>query len=108
MRGSRLQAVGEEDVLPLIGAMEVPAEASPHQEKNATQEAFTNLLMMSLKALSQRAIVALASLVDLALLASVFALLLMVISEPTTLQLVAVAGYGIFTLCALFMRRRNA
>lgn len=95
---SRLQAVSEEE----ISSVEVEPVAQTRSER-----ALTGLLMVSLRSLSQRAIVALSSLVDLLLLSSVFALLLIVISAPSTAQLIAVAGYAIFTLGALFMRRRN-
>jgi hypothetical protein len=68
-------------------------------------QAITNMLMIALKALSQRTIIALASLVDLALAASVFVLWMIVISTPTTLQLIGLGMYGMFVLIALFMRR---
>jgi hypothetical protein len=103
---SRLQAVGEEDAA-LIG--DEPAQAqvvfSGGGGTQRAESALTGLLITSLRALSQRTIVALASLVDLALLGSVFALMLMVISSPSQLQLVAIAGYGSFVLGALWMRR---
>ena len=105
MRGTRLQAVGEEDAA-LIG--EEPPVTVPNvpRETRRAESALTGLLITSLRALSQRTVVALASLIDLALLGSVFALMLMVISSPSQLQLVAVAGYGAFVLGALWMRRK--
>lgn len=100
---SRLQAVGEEDAA-LIGE-DPPPVPNVSRETRRAESALTGLLITSLRALSQRTIVALASLVDLALLGSVFALMLMVISSPSQLQLVAIAGYGSFVLGALWMRR---
>ena|ERR1700728_83601 len=107
--GTRLQAVGEEEIPTLIGEEEpapriiaapVSRETSPR-----AQTALTGLLLTSLRALSQRTIVAIASLVDLALVASAFALWLMVIANPTPLQLGGVGGYAAFILFALYMRR---
>ncbi len=100
--GTRLQEVGGEQVT-LIGEEPVP---QPAPRPSATQSALTGLLLTSLKALSQRTVVALASLVDLALIGSAFALWLIIIANPTTPQLIGVAGYGAFVLIALFMRRR--
>jgi hypothetical protein len=101
MARTRLTAISEEAVPELIGTTEHIPVTEPQRDS-----AFTSLLLMSLRALSQRAIVALASLVDFALLASAFALWLMVIAQPTTLQLIAVAGYAVFVLCAIMFRRR--
>jgi hypothetical protein len=70
------------------------------------QSAFTSLLTVSLKALSQRALVALASLVDLALIASAFVLWLNVIEQPSVLQLVGVGMYAAFILVAIWVRTR--
>jgi hypothetical protein len=70
------------------------------------QSTFTSLLTVSLKALSQRAIVALASLVDLALIASAFVLWLNVIQQPNILQLVGIGMYAAFILVAIWARSR--
>jgi hypothetical protein len=74
--------------------------------QTATQSAFASLLTVSLKALSQRALVALASLVDLALIASAFVLWLNVIREPSVLQLVGIGMYAAFILVAIWARGR--
>jgi hypothetical protein len=71
-----------------------------------TQSAFASLLAVSLKALSQRALVALASLVDLALIASAFVLWLNVIQQPSVLQLVGIGMYATFILVAIWARSR--
>lgn len=99
--GTRLQEVGGEEVT-LIG--EEPAH-QPAPRPSATQSALTGLLLTSLKALSQRTVVALASLVDLALIGSVFTLWLLIIANPTPPQLIGVAGYAVFVLVALWFRR---
>jgi hypothetical protein len=103
---TRLTAVREEDAR-LIGE-EPPAPVAPQvsRETSRAQSALTGLLLTSLRALSQRAIVALSSLVDLAMIGSVFALCLMIIGNPTTPQLIGAAGYAVFILTAIFMRRR--
>jgi hypothetical protein len=101
---SRLQAVGEEDAA-LIGE-DPPPVPNVSRETRRAESALTGLLITSLRALSQRTIVALASLVDLALLGSVFALWLLIIANPTTYQLIGVAGYAVFVLIALYMRHR--
>ena len=69
-------------------------------------QALTGMLMLALKALSQRTIVALGSLVDLALASSVFVMWLMVIAQPSVLQLVGLGGYAFFVLVSLYMRRQ--
>ena len=103
MARTRLQAIGEESIPELIGTTEAiqPPPAPPRDS------AWTSLLILSLRALSQRAIVALASLVDLALLASVFVIALLIIRDPTVLQLVLAAGYAMFVTGALLVRRRE-
>ncbi len=101
MARSRLQAVGEEDAALIGEEPPPPVEPAPRR----VEHALTGLLITSLRALSQRAIVALSSLVDLALLASAFALWLLIIANPTLLQLTAVGGYAVFVLLSLYMRR---
>jgi hypothetical protein len=111
--GTRLQPVEEmpqtEVAQSLIGQ---EPERAPRQHepppRPRVESAMTSLLLMSLRALSQRTIVALASLVDLALLSSVFAALLLIIGKPTTPQLVAIAGYAIFVLISVWIRRGTA
>ena len=94
MAQTRLQPVDIEN------APEVPRE-TPRGDT-----AFANLLAVSLRALSQRAVIALASLVDLALIASAFVLWLKVIREPTVLQLGGIGMYAAFILIAIYARKR--
>ena len=82
---------------------QAPADAAPSRK----DDAFTGLLALSLKALSQRALIALSSLVDLLLIAAAFVLWLNVMAEPTVLQLIGVGMYAAFTLLALWMRREK-
>ena len=112
MAQSRLTAVREEDA-PLLGEEQPRAPLGLGIAGNASREtpraqaALTGLLLTSLRALSQRAFVALASLVDLALIGSAFALWLLVIREPSVLQLTGVGGYAVFILAAIMLRRRG-
>jgi hypothetical protein len=107
MAQSRLAAVREEEAQLIAEEPPRPAPPPPApRETPRVQSALTGLLLTSLRALSQRAIVALASLVDLALIGSVFALCLMIIAAPTVPQLIGAAGYAVFILIAIFMRGR--
>jgi len=65
------------------------------------------MMMMALKALSQRALVALASLFTLAAMASVFALAWVMV-DPNILQLTKLGMYGLFVLAALYVVRRRS
>ncbi len=104
MARTRLQAVGEEPIPNLIGE-EIPRP--PPQPQPTAERAFTNLLLVSLRALSQRTIVAIGNLVDGALLASAFTLWTLIIRDPSSLQLWAVGSYACFCLIALWLRRRG-
>ena len=95
---SRLIAVNETSAPD--DAPEKPSPASP------IESGLAYLLMTSLKALSQRALVALASMVDLLLIASAFALWFMIIATPDVSQLVGVGMYALFILAAIHLRRR--
>lgn len=69
------------------------------------QQQAADAVFLALRALSARAVIAIAALTDLALIGSAFALWLMVIASPSVLQLVGVGGYAVFILCAVVMRR---
>ncbi len=100
MQGTRLIAVDTDT--------EQPGErlglTAPRE--NRAEGVLTGLLLTALRTLSQKTIVALASLVDLGLIASVFALCLMIVSEPSTAQLIEAAGYATFILTSIYIRRR--
>ncbi len=89
-----------------LQTIEVAEVESAVQPTASRETALGSLLMMSLKALSQRALVALASLVDLALIASAFVIWRSVMGEPSVLQLVGVGMYAAFILTALYTRHR--
>ena len=83
----------------------MPAEAAA-VARDAFDSRWTDLLALSLKALSQRALVALSSLFTLLVAASAFWLWLSVLPAPTPLQLVGVGGYAVFVLALEFVRRK--
>jgi hypothetical protein len=102
MQGTRLLAVDTEDEPRTPLGLSVPRETSSER----TEHALTGLLLTTLRTLSQKTVVALASLVDLALIGSVFALCLLIVKEPSALQLVEAAGYAVFIGVSLWLRRR--
>ena len=104
MRGTRLQEV----VLDTVAETEpVTLPEPPPVQRQQRQEAVSaNLLALALQKLSQRAIVAIASMVDLALIASVFVALLMILGTPSLQQMISVAGYAVFVSVAIVLRRR--
>lgn len=105
---SRLVPVGERVESEETETLDPPQRVSPPERKSWIPDAATALLITALKTLSQKTIVALASLVDFALIMSAFALWIMVIANPTILQLVGVGGYALFVLCAIWARGRHA
>jgi hypothetical protein len=101
---NRLTAVGDPE--PVDAVVEMPQLVAPLPPSRASA-AITDGLMLALKALSQRALVALAALEHLILAGSVFAIWLRVIAEPSELQLVGVGGYAAFVLLLVWMRNRS-
>jgi hypothetical protein len=99
MRSTRLTAVEETDVPEIAPA--------PPPQPNLTH-ALTSLMFLSMKSLSQKSLVALAALTDLAIVSSAFVLWLMVIANPTQAQLVGVGLYGLFVLAVIWWRGRHA
>ena len=97
MAASNLRTV-DDDELPTFGP---DPEPSPRGAKLASDAIF-----LALGALTKRAMVALASLADMAMIGSAFVLWVLIIANPTILQLVGVGAYGTFILAALMMRRR--
>jgi hypothetical protein len=100
---NRLKPVGEDEPVPDLIQAAPPRPVQPPPSQNLDR--ITGMLMMALRALSQRTVIALASLVDLALAGSVFVLWLLVIAQPTQLQLVGLGMYGAFILICLWLRR---
>lgn len=65
----------------------------------------TQMLLLGLKALSQRALVALSACFTLLTVASAFALWWRVLPEPSVFQLVGLGLYGVFVLAVHLVRR---
>lgn len=91
-----LKQVAEEEVPALIGQ-----EPVQRQESDAT----ANMMLLALRALSQRAFVSLVALRNLALAGSVCWLMSGIIASPSVLQLVGVGMYGAFTLAVMWIWR---
>ncbi len=98
---NRLTAVGEEDV----EVAEIQKPQSARQPPQAPSNVAVTGLIIALKALSQRSIIAVASLFNLVLLASAFVLWWQIIEAPSVLQIVTTSIYSLFILVALWMRR---
>lgn len=100
---ARLEAVGE--VPDYVQQPQQPAEQS------TAEKAATKMLIMGLSALSQRATIALAIILEgafiLALVASVFFLFYLIIPTPNQTQLVGVGMYGLFIISIVMVRRRK-
>lgn len=112
---TRLTAVGEEFMPDPVEAQRFdPATGAPAAKPPSGGEGrppraesmLASLLLTTLRTLPAKTAIALAGLADLAMIASAFVLWLLVISEPTTLQLIGVGGYAVFVLVALMVRRR--
>lgn len=101
---NRLTAVGEEDVPDTPTVAQQPLQPPP--QSPATQAALAGLII-ALKALSQRTIVALASLFDLVLIGSAFVLWWQIIDDPNALRITAAGMYSGFIASVLLMRRRQ-
>lgn len=95
----RLKLLGESETATNEGAVEAVEE---REEKRATLD----LLLLALKALSQRALVAATNSVTLLGLGSVFWLAGAVLEEPTILRLVCLGMYGAFVLALRAVWRR--
>ena len=78
----------------------------PQAASTVATNAAMAIILKALQVLSQRTVIALASLFDLALCASVFFLAYQITNDPKPLQLWSVGGYACFVLLVLFQRRR--
>jgi len=91
----------------IIDETETP-EVRPQPRTAATQQqdAAFSAMMLALKTLSQKTLVALSRLTALAFVGSVF-WLFMSIPNPTTLQIVWGGMYGVFILTTIFLMARK-
>lgn len=103
--------IGEEEVqTPLTPAQEaLAAIASATAEAHATiasaADANRQILLIALRALSQRALTAISDSFTLLLVASVWWLWSSVLANPTLQQIETVGGYAAFCLAIEFIRR---
>jgi prepilin signal peptidase PulO-like enzyme (type II secretory pathway) len=67
----------------------------------------TEMLLLALKTLSQRALTAITNLFTVILVASAWWLWTNVLPNPTTQQLIALGGYALFCLLIEMVRRRK-
>lgn len=97
----RFELIGEQPATP------TPAEPSPSMFTAAN----ANILLLSLRALSQRTAMEIARLGSIAftaaLVAAVWVLVARVLPEPTQPQLIALAGFAGFCLLIDIVRRRK-
>lgn len=91
------QLLGEEELRKAQAAAPAP------QQPTAT----ANLLLLALRALSQRALTAITNAFSLILVFSVCALVSGILPEPSTHGLIAVGGYAVFCLLIDIARRRS-
>ena len=94
-----------DNVQPLNPQFELEQDPTPPPKPQTNH--VLNLLLLALKALSQRALIALASLFTLLTVGSVFWLCL-TLPEPNLYHLIQIAMYALFVLAAnyLVLRRR--
>lgn len=92
----------------IIGEEDAPDETAQvaRSTKPDSAERHTQLLMLSLRALSQRALTAVTNLFTLLAVGSAFWLWSGVLPNPSPPQLVGLAGYAVF-LCAIEVLRRR-
>lgn len=85
-----------------------PAIPAPDRQSTADQitKFNTQLLLLSLKALSQRALVTIGNLMTCGLVASAWVLWWSVLGNPTGLQLIGLGGYAFFVFLIDVARRR--
>ena len=94
----------------VIGEREAPQPAPAAPPASADADATkrnTEMLLLALRALSQRAVTAITNLFSLLLVLSVWVLALHVLDNPSTGQLIALAGYAVFVLAIDVVRRRS-
>ena len=110
MAQTRLRSLGEGDTDQLYqpGPIEEGTPTGPlSRQGTPVEHAATSILFASLKALSHRAVIAVANLFVLLTAISAFWLWFVTMPSPTILQLVGLTLYGVLILCLnwLVLRR---
>ena len=115
MQGNRLRPIGDD--IPTFfgdGTSETPSSPVPPPRPSPTvaeQQAATGILMLALRALSQRAVVAVGHLFVLFTAASAWWLWMTTLPQPTVQQLVGLGLYGLLILALNYLvlsRTRNS
>ena len=106
MQGNRLRPIGDE--IPFFGGPEPEAPPAappspPPRPNQRAEQAATGILMLALKALSQRAIVAIGNLFVLLTAASAWWLWMTTLPQPSIQQLVGLALYGLLILALNYL-----
>lgn len=97
----------QDDDIPRIHAAQPTfTRDDPAPAESAASQAAMSFLLLSLKTLSQKTLVALASLFTLLTAASVFAIAFVISSNPTVLQLILLGLYSAFVLILTVVRRK--
>jgi hypothetical protein len=100
MQGNRLRPIGEE--IPAFFGAEAeqpqPTPPPPQQPSQSAQHAATSMLLLALRALSQRALVAITQLFTLITVGSAWWLWYAALPNPTITQLVELGLYGVLIL----------
>jgi hypothetical protein len=94
-----------------VGEREVASEVVPHpaaaSQTAKKESAAFDVLMLSLKALSQKTVVALSTCFTGMALLSAWLLWYEILPNPAPTQLIGVAGYAVFILLLEWIRRRR-
>ena len=89
----------------LVGEEEIGETPEPRTDAEAARRN-TQLLLLSLRAVSQRAVTAVSHLFTLLVVAGTGALWWHVLPDPSVLQLVGLGGWAVFVLAIEWIRRR--
>ena len=100
--------MGTETLLKQVGTDRPVVNQPPAPpKKDPLEEAALQMIMLGLKTLSQRVIVALSDLFTLLTCVSAFVLWQDVLPNPNSFQLVGLGLYGMFLLLLHLVRKRN-
>ena len=110
MAQTRIRQIGEGDTDAFFqpGPVQEGTPQGPFPQPHPVENVAANILLTSLKALSHRAVIAVANLFVLATAISAFWLWYVTLNSPTVLQLVGLGLYGVLILALnwLVLRRR--
>ncbi len=106
MRGSRLTAVGDEIEVPQHEMAQAPATSADQGSSSKVSAAAIQMMAMALRALSQRALIALSNLFMLLTGASVFVLWYRAPDDPTLRQIALLSLYAMFVLALNIVKRK--